>query len=319
MRTTYEKRDLGSTCFGDSRLNTRFRQILDDLSVNLNSSIPKSSETKSKTKAVYRFLKNQQVQPEKMLHHHMESYLTQACQRNRLLHIMDTVEYDYTNKRVASDLGPMNYPNRKGLYQHNSLLLTDTGAPLGLLHQSYIIRDLAHFGNAAARKKLPIEQKESHRWLTHFQKAQALCEQHPDLEIVSIADREADIMELFLERTCPGAHLLIRSMHNRKLADQTHNLYPTLAATPVKNTYTVEVINPVTKKKRKATVAIRFCSVQVKLFKAIPVKRHLPKMNLNVIQVKEINAPQNIKEPINWILLTTLPIDNLEQVMEVIA
>jgi hypothetical protein len=54
-------------------------------------------------------------------------------------------------------------------------------------------------GKAQDRKALPIEAKESLRWLTGYRLASRLAGENPTTQIVSIADREADIDDIFLE------------------------------------------------------------------------------------------------------------------------
>ena len=213
----------------------------------------------------------------------------------------------------------MNYLNRRGIYLHNSLITNDKGVPLGLLRQSYILRKDEDFGHAAERKSLPFEDKESHRWKEHFMEGQALCEQYPDLEGVFVADREADIMELFVSRTCERMQFIIRSKHNRKLANGKENLYRYISTQPVCGSYRMTTLHPQTGKEREVDIEVRFCKLNLKLYKALPVKRDLPAVTLYAVEAKEINPPADIKEPVHWVLLTTLPVEDFQQAMEVIG
>lgn len=317
MRTSYSKRKFPISDFGDTRLENRYQIICDQLSTNLNMTIPQACVTKSCTKAMYRFFDNPQVESDKMISYHFSNW-KKSLPSKRLLHIMDTVEYDFTGKRSAKSLGPLNYEFRKGMKQHNSLICTASGLPLGLLKQSYLIRKAKDLGKAAQRKKLPLKEKETYCWYEHFVEAQNWCQSDPDLEIISIADREADFMELFLARTHPRMQFIIRSKHNRKLADKADNLYPTLTKEPFVGDYQIAITHPVTKKERVATISVRFKKVEIKLDKALPLKRDLPSISLNVVEVVELNPPADIKKPIRWVLLTTLPVENIEQAIEII-
>ena len=168
MRTQYEKRVLRINEFGDARLSSRMDKIINCFSQNLSASIPQSCSSKAESKAAYRFFKNPQVSPCKMIAHHYKTFESQLSGMECVLHLMDTVEFDYTSKRSAKNLGPMNYMYRRGFYQHNSILLTEQGAPLGLFEQSYVIRNSDSFSKAAERKNLPLSEKESYRWFQHF-------------------------------------------------------------------------------------------------------------------------------------------------------
>jgi len=63
-------------------------------------------------------------------------------------------------------------------------------------------------------EKLPIEEKESFRWLESIESAQAKVNQKT--KAIVIADRGADIYEIFAQKREPNFELLIRACHNRK-------------------------------------------------------------------------------------------------------
>ncbi len=80
-------------------------------------------------------------------------------------------------------------------------LQTPEGVPLGLIDFQVWACDPPQIGQAPRRQRRSIEEKESHRWLTNFlhtTEVQALC---PNTRLVNIADREADIFELFFRST----------------------------------------------------------------------------------------------------------------------
>ncbi len=60
-------------------------------------------------------------------------------------------------------------------------------------------REPETLGKADERSSLPIEQKESFRWLQGYRRACELAAECPQTQIVSVADREADIYDIFVE------------------------------------------------------------------------------------------------------------------------
>jgi hypothetical protein len=320
MRTSYSKRKL-SQCFGDTRLTSRFHNICDSFENGLSETIPQLSLKKSQTKAIYRFFDNKQVNPQKMLNIHREEIdlLVNSEQPVRLLQISDSTELDYTKKKGASDLGSLNYVHQKGMVLHNSLLFSDLGLPVGLLHQSYISRAAEDFGKSEERLKLPIEQKETQRWLDHFEQGQVFCKKHPSVELVYLADSESDIIELFQLRKEPRMHLLVRSKHNRLLADKSGTLYDEVSKQPSKGQYQITITDPQTKKERTATLEVRFCLVQLTQHRQVKNKPDRTVVQFYAVQAKEINPPADIKEPIEWVLLTTLPVTTFEEALQIIG
>jgi hypothetical protein len=320
MRTTYEKRNV-SQSFGDRRLISRYKETCELFERGLNQTIPQVSLKKSQTKAIYRFFDNKQVNPQKMLSIHrteIESSLL-GDQPVRLLQISDSTELDYTSKKGAPQLGSLNYVHRKGMLLHNSLLFNDLGLPLGLLWQSYQSRVAEDFGKSEARFKLPIEQKETYRWLEHFKQGQVFCQKHSNVELIYLADREADIMELFQLRQEQRMHLLVRSKHDRLLADKSSSLHKTVSKQAASGQYQITVTDPKTPKVRVATLEVRFCPVELTQHQQVKSKPDRSVVQLYAVQATEINPPADTNEPINWVLLTTLPVTSFEQAMQIIA
>jgi Transposase DDE domain len=190
---------------------------------------------------------------------------------------------------------------------------------LGLLKQTYHVRQDEDFGKAADRQSSAFEEKESYRWYEHFKQGQVLSEQNAALEMVYIADREADIMELFLARNCERMHFIIRSQHNRKLEDKSGNLRATIRAKDSQGTYKIKAYEPNTLKERQAEIEVRFCKMNLKLHKELPRKKHLGGAELYVVEAWEHQPPDHIKEPIHWILLTTLSVETLTDALQIIA
>ena len=180
----------------------------------------------------------------------------------RLLQLSDTTELDYSTKKSKANLGPLNFKNRRGLLLHNSLLLSDLGIPLGLLNQSYHIRNDADFAKSesAARRAAPAESKESYRWIEHFLEGQSLCEAVDNLELVYVADREADNIALFQALKHSRASFVIRSNHNRRLKGQSLKLHDHLAKQAAAGGYKTEIIDA-QEGRREAKLEVRFCQV----------------------------------------------------------
>jgi Transposase DNA-binding/Transposase DDE domain len=319
MRTSYEKRNL-SQSFGDTRLINRYKETCGLFERGLNQTIPQVSLKKSQIKAIYRFFDNKHVNPQKMLSTHraeIESSL-RSDEPVRLLQISDSTELDYTRKKGAPQLGSLNYIHQKGMLLHNSLLFNDLGLPLGLLWQSYQSRKAEDFGKSKERLKLPIEQKETYRWLEHFKQGQFFCQKHPNVELIYLADSEADIMELFQLRQEQRMHLLVRSKHDRLLADKSSSLYKTVSKQAASGQYQITITEPETQKTRVATLEVRFCPVQLTQHQQLKSKPDRSIVQFNAVQVREVNPPEDATNQIDWVLLTTLPVTSFEQAMQII-
>lgn len=100
-----------------------------------------------------------------------------------------------------------------GLVLHDTMAFNRERTPLGLLDIQCWGRDPNDFGKKHRRNELPIEQKESHKWLVSHRAVVAAQKRCPETTFVSVGDREADIYELFHEALSDPAapKLLVRA------------------------------------------------------------------------------------------------------------
>ena len=122
---------------------------------------------------------------------------------------------------------------------------------------------------------------------------------------------EADIYQLFALDRRPNSHLLIRAEHNRKLS-QPEGAYLKSKIAQSFPAGEIEITIPRAKdlSSRIATVTIRYRSLTL----APPSNSNgrLQPITVNVIWLCEENPSLDGSSPICWLLITTLPIDSLE-------
>jgi hypothetical protein len=218
-------------------------------------------------------------------------------------------------------LGPIGSRGGKliGLLLHSTLALTPRGQPLGFLHNAVRARDPQAAGAARWRHKKPVAQKESQKWLDSFSACQQVAPECPATLLVNVADREGDLYALFAQALAPAAgpqvQLLVRSRHNRKLADETSQLWAAVAQERVQGQLRVLVGRRGEQPGRLATLSVRFRQVSL----AAPTRQaSQPPLTLWAVEARELRAPKGAT-PICWQLLTTLPVITLADALEKIA
>lgn len=308
---------------GDKRLNTRLGSLYEDLFSSMNDPIPQAISKRGDVKATYRFFQNEKVSPELILQAHVSAELDtslNSLQEAEILAIQDTTELDFTGTKGGKALDCLNYPHRKGLFLHTTLLSDKEGVPLCLLQQHSWGRKPEALGTAKERKYEPIEQKESYRWVEGFQHLIDRFRNDTHLKVQYVADREADIYELFCLNRPSHIDFLVRSQYNRRLkacaetGRKAPKLWEAVAAEPLAGVDQVEVTNPKNFKKRQAKLEIRYRQVSLSLSRPRPDQRKLPEPTLWVVEAKEVDAPKGIK-PILWRLLTSRPMETLAQAL----
>jgi hypothetical protein len=304
---------------GDRRLTKRLVSVVRDFYARPQASVPQACQTRAKTKAAYRFFEHPHMGMDKVLEQHYESTLGRVSQEGLVLAVQDTTSLNYTAHPATENLGPIGYRLDKGigLILHDTMAFNRDGTPLGLLDVQCWARDGEDFGKKKRRHQVPIEQKESNKWLISFRKVAEGQKRCPETTFVSVGDREADIYELFelALKEPSGPKLLVRASQNRILAEGQGHLWQKVNEQEIAGIQEVHVPRRGRRPARIACLSVRFVEVTLK---PPQKKKELKDLTLWAILAREEDAPEDVK-PIEWMLLTTCPVTNFEEATEKLA
>ena len=311
--------EFGTITIFDSRLKKRLFQMVRDFYKQPQAPIPQACGSLARTKAAYRFFSNKRVDMDQVLQAHVESTVERIKAHNVVLAVQDTTSLNYTTHYSMQGLGPINNTQNSsvGLMVHDTMAFSEQGTPLGLLDVQCWARDLEDRGKRHRRKKLPIEQKESMKWLNSYRavsEVQSLC---PDTMLVSVGDREADIYELFLEteKNPSGPELLVRCERSRNRKTEVDNLWEDMGKQPVAGTQVIHVPRKGSRAARDAKIEVRHAQIKLKP----PQGKDYPAVKVWMVYAKEVDYDTSVKSPLNWMLLTTVEVCNFEQAGERLA
>lgn len=316
---------------GDQRLNARFKDIATQLAKQLGKTIASSFTYWKEIKAAYRFFANHKVTEAKMLAPHIEQSVDRVRAHRRVLLLQDTTYLDFTDRTKTEGLDVTHRHQSstlsKGLMLHNTLAVSETGIPLGLLDQRFIDRKQFHGKNHEECRQMrhsnrAIEEKESVRWLDIIKGAQQY--DVGDTEIIHVADRESDIYELFRDAIDLEAKVLIRASKNRAINKETRREVPSiflfdhLHAQKEQGVINIQLQVNDKHKFRAAKVSIMFTPISMPAPPDRTVEKdgaHLPMVPLYAIMASEKTPPPG-HAPICWVLLTNLAVTTLEEAVE---
>lgn len=314
----WAEEEFGLAGLKDQRLNKRLLKLARAFYGQPQASVTEACRgNRAAVKAAYRFFEHPEVTMHEILKPHYQASFERCRPETTVLAVQDTTALDYHGLEQTEGLGPTGTSSKEGLglWLHSTLLFNLQGTPLGLIDAQCWARDPAQMGKRHRRKELPITQKESYKWLKSFAAAQALQQACPKTMVVSVADRESDVFELFDQARQPGAtqpHLLIRANWNRAVEAQEQLLWDKVGGLNCAGEMELAVPRRGAQGARVARMEIRFCAVQLKapsrLGKLKPVE-------LFAIEAREVGAPKGAS-PLQWRLLTTLPVENLAQAIE---
>ena len=313
----------------DERLRRRLYMLAQDFFAQPGVLIPQAcSGSMAKSKAAYRFFDNERVDMQSLLKGHVEAMVQRVTAHEVVLAVQDTTTLNYTAHPATEGLGPINTRKDQGvgLILHDTMAFSVEGTPLGLVDVQCWARDPAQAGKKATRARLPIEAKESFKWLRSYRAAaevQRLC---PQTLVVSVGDREADIHELFQEaqQTAAGPKLLVRAERTRQRkveapeaqqapeAEEHEYLWAKMAAEPVAGHPEVHIPRNGSRLARTATLEVRYAAVTLKP----PQGKPLGGVSAWAVYAREVEPPPEVESPLEWMLLTTVEVANFAQATE---
>ena len=243
----WAEEEFGTVRLFDPRLKRRLFTIAQDFYNNCEKGITEACGSKAKTIGAYRFFNNKEVSMDVLLTAHTEATIERMKKHSVVLAPQDTTTLDYITHPMTEGLGPANADGHGGLglIMHDTMVFTEDGMPLGILDAQCWGRDPEDIGKSKRKKQLPIEQKESIKWLRSFQKVSEIQRLCPDTTIVSIGDREADIYEMLAEATKDpsGPKLLVRSERSRNRKVENEFLWDYLPTLPAAGTLKIHISN----------------------------------------------------------------------------
>ena len=313
--------------FHDARLGKRLGSLLHQLGGSIGGTIPFACQDWANTKAAYRFLSNDDVDEQAILAGHFQATRDRAeASSGPLLILQDTTEFSY--KRAEPEAigfkGKTNSGRDKagrlrehttcGILMHSSLAVTTQGLPLGLCAIKFWSRDKFK-GTAALKRKInptrvPIEEKESVKWLLNLRQSTALIDD--PRRCVHIGDRESDIYELFSLADELGTRFLVRTCVDRLAGDGDHTIADEMADVHVQGVHRIEFRDE-RGQPCEATLEIRYRRIGV--LPPIGKQKLYPPLELTVLHAQERDAPAG-RTPLQWKLITNLPVRSKAEAVE---
>jgi hypothetical protein len=305
---------------GDARLNRRLGAMLAALGERPGKSLPTAFQDWSNTKAAYRFFSNGNVSEDKILEGHFAaSALRIQATEGPILILQDTTEFSF--KRAAPEkigftkiaTGPKGKDRRHqkyrvcGLLMHASLATTPEGLPLGLTVAKFWSRAQFKGCDALKRKinptRVPIEQKESMRWLDNLRLSTELAGA-PE-RCVHVGDRESDIYELYCLAEDIGTNFLVRSCVDRLAEDGGTTIAKVMAEVQPSGTHEVR-FRDAQGKDHRAVLSVRHATMTVR--PPIGKQRKYRHQDLQIIHAEELDPPEG-RPAVFWKLITNLPVE----------
>ena len=251
-----------------------------------------------------RFLRNPAVTPEEMIATGF-ARTQAACAGRDVLAVQDT-----TVTRSDPEGGT-------GSFLHATIAVdAGSGAVLGALDAQFLDRA---GGARASRLQRSFEDRQSARWLLAAERAGKL---RGAARITVVADREADVFELFARRPA-HVDLLVRAMHDRALADGGSRrtgrarMAARIAAGPSLGHTALDLPARPGVAARTARLAIRFGRLDLA---PPPESRRAgaAPLAMSYVDLREEDPPAGVT-PVHWRLLSSRPVETVAEALDAAA
>jgi hypothetical protein len=300
---------------GDHRLNRRLVKLIERVSEEPNASFPSLLDD-AELEGAYRFLGNERVNVDAILAPHVEATVRRVQEEDVVLALHDTTTMSFRAEGSREGIDRLYEKGKQQFFSHHTLAVSGDGSRRVLGHLALSIH---------------TQQADTHgRWAGHVLTVDALG---ISKKVVHVMDREADDYALFATCIEKGRRFVIRMQHDRLLrpteADGARAVTDLLARTPLVAERDVVLSRRLSAgrgpKDRKVHPARDGRAAKLAIYAAeVPLRRpknantDLPRsLSVNVVEVREVDVPAG-EAPVHWLLVTTEPIETVEQILTVV-
>lgn len=309
----------GTVELGDKRRTARAVQVGAQMAANPGALLPGQMQGWGDLKAAYRLLNQSAVTHEALSAPHWQQTRERARQSaGPVLFIQDDSHLDYTC-READGLGQIGDPNGRGLMIHSTLAVQPGEMPaiLGLAHQLVWARQgLPHKGRETRQERYYRKGREFENW---YGALAAIGRPPPGSCWISVADRASDMFSYWRQAVDADWHCLLRVVHDRRIQgedDSGEHLREWAAGLPSAAEETLHLRTRPDRVARTVTLAVAWGHTSVLPPRNDPTATGKPPVDAWVIRAWETTAPPAGEEPLEWLLLSTLPVENARQAHE---
>jgi len=265
----------------------------------------------------YRLVRNDHVEAQAISEGGFKYSINAARECHRLLAVEDSsaLTYPHSVDPALGDLGGKAGSPKRGLWAHSVLLLdADSQRTIGLIEQRIWQRDPEKRGVKYRRRYRDYEDKESFKWQQASEQVARRLGKTMS-RVISVCDREADIYEYLRYKYQKSERFIVRAAQDRCLLPKGTNLVETVSRAEIQGYVRVNVPQRGGRRAREATLTLQSASVTLAPPRRKSVNRLEP-ITVNVVLASE--PPGADENQLCWLIFTSEPIDNPDQIQDVL-
>jgi len=301
--TDWAERTFATVDLKDRRRERRAVSLAASLMRHPDASLPQQMGAPSALKAAYRLLDQHDVTHAALVEPHWQATRDQAGRQNLVLLIQDTTEIDHTHHPKTEGLGPIGNGRGRGyLLQSVLAVVPQPRQVLGIAVQEPFLRKQAPKGQSCAQRR--SRERESQVW---SRMVKAVGPPSEGSTWVHVGDRYSDIFDFLEECEQQRCQFLIRVAQDRRIYAEdgtVESLLTAIRALPAQDQRELQVVAHDGQPARTARVSISFRAATLR---PPAHSRSKPPLSVWILRVWEADPPPDVEEPLEWLLLTSVP------------
>lgn len=323
--------EFGRAKLGDERRTKRLVKVAEGAMNQPNGQVTATFGKGADREAAFRLIENEDVPVEEVARAAHEACATRAAGDEFAFVAVDGTSLNITDTQRKKGLGVVGarYVGATGLQVMTALAVSGTGVPLGLCGQKYWARVKRSTRSCKHQNdRRTVKQKETGNWIEVMEQVrEAFAEKAPGVKPWFQLDRGGDAWPVIMDGLRDGELFTVRAAYNRRLskdsADEPQRyLWAQLEQQPVVGRMELSVAARPAKQlthakkrpargARKATIELRRCEVSLD-FATDGRRQSLTSPRLRALLAQETRESAGAEEPIEWMLLTSHPVEDLK-------
>jgi hypothetical protein len=318
----WAKTQFGGCHLGDKRRTNRAVRVGFAMASGSSLSVPKQMRDWKGIKGAYRLFEMEAVTHEAMSAPHWAATRARARLPDQgvVLFVQDLTELDFGHKPDSFELGFVGSTYGRGLEVQTCVCVVPAASErpevLGLALQTPWVRDHEPRKKVESGKARTTRRTEYDVWGESVEKIGPAPSAESGTTWVSVGDRASDVFSHLSKADELGWKCLIRSRHDRNLAgEEQGKLHLQVRALKSIGRTSISLRARPGQKARTAGLELAFMRVKLPVTSR---SKGRPGLEVTCLRVWESTPELAGVKPIEWILLTTLPVESLEDALKMV-
>jgi hypothetical protein len=321
--TAWAAEQFGSVDLGDLRRTSRLMRVAASAAMAPAGTVTAVFTDDAERQGAYDFLESKHVKADALERGVGETVARRCATEDRILVPVDGSSLSFVDRTGERGLGAVGTysAGAVGLKVISALALSSDGVPIGLLRQVIWRRPAKRPTNRRPAKKRPIERKETRHWLdavtTSAERVAAIADAP---RITFLVDREGDSAAMLCTLVGTKQDFIVRGNWDRTVSTEDGRSWKVrelMGYQTQLGSYDVELAGGPGRAARIAKVTLRAVDVMVALKDPMTGKRR--EVKLSAINAREMTGCPAGEEPLDWLLLTNLRVENFNQARAVVS